>query len=116
MSDWFHIKLLLTQFSGLSRDALHVLLGVGAQIAVAALPRMSLARIWPWLAVFGGALANEYYDLAHEAWPDPAQQRMESVKDVIVTMAIPTVLLLAARYAPRLFIGRTRPTPSSVDA
>lgn len=113
MSDWYHLKLLLVDLSGLSRDALHIMLGVAVQLAIAALPRQSLARVWPWLAVLFGALGNEYHDLHFEIWPDLPAQHMESVKDVIATMAIPTVLLLAARFAPRLIVGLPRTTASA---
>jgi hypothetical protein len=113
MTDWFHFKLLLIDHSGLSRDALHICLGVLVQLAVAALPRQSFARLWPWLAVLVTAMGNEWYDLNYETWPDRNEQRLESVKDLIATMAIPTMLLFIARFAPQLFTGRGSPPPAS---
>lgn len=109
MDDWFDVKALVEQLSGVSRDALHIYLGVAVQLFVAALPRQSLARGWPWLAALVAASANEWYDLHFATWPDVTQQRMESVKDMLTTLAIPTVLLLIARFAPALFRERAPP-------
>lgn len=106
--EWFDLKVILIQFSGLSRDALHVLLGVSAQVLVASVPGQSLARFWPWLAVLAGALLNEWYDLNYETWPEIDLQYAESIKDVTVTMALPTLLLLLARFAPRVWGDRGR--------
>lgn len=106
MIDWFHLKLFITQMSGFDRDTLHIFAGVLVQLCVAALPRQSLARPWPWLAVLAVALANEWYDLHHEVWPELARQRMESIKDMLSTMAIPTMLAMIARFAPAVMVGR----------
>lgn len=106
--NWYEWKLLILEESGLSRDALHILLGVAAQILFAALLRRSLASPLPWLAVLIAEAANEYFDLTGDSfthkkiWPD-------SLVDVFVTMAIPTALLLLARYVPSMFARPQRP-------
>lgn len=99
--DWYHVKMVALELTGVSRDALHVFAGVGGQIAAALLLRRTLSSPLPWLIVLGAEVANEAFDLTHESWPDRPMWP-GSVKDILVTMLIPTVLLLLARYAPRL--------------
>ena len=100
--DWYSIKMLAAEQTALSRDALHILVGVAVQITVALVIRRSLAHPIPWLAVLIGELANEYYDLAREEWTDRAMWP-GSVRDLLVTMAVPTALLLLTWIAPGLF-------------
>lgn len=105
--DWNALKDLAADSSGLSKDALHIVAGVAGQLLVAAVLRRSVASPWPWLAVLAGELANEYYDLHREIWTDKPMWP-ESLKDVLVTMAVPTLLLIAARYAPSLLQSSPR--------
>jgi len=102
--DWYSIKLLVVEQTALSRDALHILFGAAGQILVAFVIRRSLAHPVPWLAVLIGQCANEFYDLAREEWSDRAMWP-GSVRDLLVTMAIPTALLLLTRFAPGLFVS-----------
>jgi hypothetical protein len=113
--DWYQVKESVEAFTGLDMDALHVHVGVLAQIAVALALRRSLASPWPWLIVLAAAIANEYYDLAYETWPDPERERqlMEGVRDIWNTMLLPTVLLILCRFAPHLFV---RPAPAETSA
>lgn len=100
--DWYHVKLVALEATNLSRDALHIFGGVGGQIAAAVLLRRTLASPLPWLAVLVVELANEWFDLTYETWRDRPMWP-GSVHDVWVTMLVPTMLLLLARYAPALF-------------
>ena len=100
--DWYSLKLLLADQSGLSRDALHILAGFAGQVLVALVIRRSLASPLPWLAVLIGEAANEYYDLNREIWTDRAIWP-GSLRDLLVTMALPTALLLLTRFVPGLF-------------
>lgn len=104
--DWYQIKESVELFTGLDMDALHVHVGVLAQIGVALVLRRSLASPWPWLIVLAAALANEAYDLAYETWPDPerARQFEEGIRDVWNTMLLPTLLMILCRFAPQLFV------------
>jgi hypothetical protein len=106
--DWFELKHMLSLLSGLHMDALHVHVGVLAQLAAAAMLRRSLASPWPWLALLIALCANEWFDLAYETWPDRDEQWAESIEDLWNTMLLPTVLLLLARFAPGL-LGRAEP-------
>ena len=100
--DWYSAKMLVVEQTALSRDALHIFFGLAGQVLVALVIRRSLAHPVPWLAVLLFELANEAYDLAREEWSDRVMWP-GSVRDLLVTMAVPTVLLLLTRVAPGLF-------------
>lgn len=104
--EWFQLKTLVEHAISFSDDALHIFAGVLVQIAVAALLRRSLASWWPWVAALALELGNEWVDLAIERWPVPAEQYGEGIRDIILTMAMPTLLLLIARVRPRWLTGR----------
>jgi hypothetical protein len=111
--DWHHLKQWLSAISGLDMDSLHVHAGVLCQIAVALLLGRRLSSRLPWLAVAAVVLANEAYDFTYEVWPDRWQQLGESVRDTWNTLLLPTVLLLVARYLPRLFREPEAAAPAS---
>ena len=104
MIEWYRLKLSVSHATSLSMDALHLLLGVVAMLLFARLIRRSIADIRPWLAVLVFELLNEWSDLRFEQWPDPAKQYGEGAKDILLTMLVPTALLLIARYRPRLLV------------
>jgi diacylglycerol kinase len=100
--DWYQVKLFLEHASGFSMDALHVIVGVVVQFAIALLFRTSVARPLPLLAVLVLELVNEASDFRVEIWPQPGMQFGESAKDVLLTMALPTLIFLVVRYRPKL--------------
>ena len=102
---WNDAKTFIEHMIGFSHDALHVLVGVCLQLLFAALHRISAGSIRPWLMVLTLEMANEWSDLYTEAWPQHAMQWGESAKDVLLTKALPTLLLLLARCRPRLLTG-----------
>ncbi len=104
--EWFQLKTFVEHAISFSDDALHIFAGVLVQLAVAALLRRSLASWWPWVAALALELGNEWVDLAIERWPVPAEQYGEGMRDIILTMAVPTLLLLIARLRPRWLTGR----------
>ena len=53
--------------------------------------------------MLGLELINEASDFTVEIWPLPAMQFGESAKDVVMTMFVPTVLFVVARYRSQLF-------------
>jgi hypothetical protein len=89
--------------SAVSSDALHVLVGTLVWILAAIILRRNLSTLIPWTLVLGLTLSNEVVDLWIERWPDLAMQYGESAKDIVLTMTLPTVLLLLARTQPGLF-------------
>lgn len=104
--DWHHFKDWTEHASGLDMDAIHVHAGVLIQIASALVLRKRLASPWPWLVVLGAEFANEVYDYNYEVWPDRDIQFAEGLRDMWNTMVLPTLLMLLARFAPWLFVGR----------
>jgi hypothetical protein len=103
--DWHHLKEWAEHASGLNMDALHVYAGCFLQLGSALIMRRSLRSLWPWLVVLGVEFANEVNDYNYEVWPDRSIQLAEGVRDMWNTMALPTLLLLLARFAPRLLTG-----------
>jgi hypothetical protein len=103
MTAWYQVKLLLEHATGVSMDALHILVGVLAQLLFAALVRVQLRSWLPWIFVLILALLNEASDFWVERWPEPAMQFGESLKDVALTMLVPTMLMLALRIRPAMF-------------
>jgi hypothetical protein len=92
------LKVDIIAVTHLSKDALHVYLGLIVWLLAAALWRKSIATLRPWLVVFLVALGVECFDVL-DAWRSFGQWRVRaSVHDVINTMFWPTVLALLARH------------------
>ena len=100
--DWYQVKLFLQHASGVSMDALHVIAGTGLLFAAALLLRKSVAQTLPLVIVLLIAVANEASDFRAEIWPHLAMQAGEAAKDIVLTMIVPVVIFLAARYRPAL--------------
>ena len=96
-SDWHEIKTFIERSAFVSTDSLHVIAGVLLQLLFAMVLRRPMSKWLPWLLVFAALLFNEAVDLWVEQWPSLAEQLGESAKDVLLTMFLPTVLMLAAR-------------------
>lgn len=108
--DWYSLKLLVVEQTGLSRDALHILVGFGGQLLVALLIRRPLSHPFPWFAVLVCELGNEAYDLLRETyWHEPMWPG--SVRDVTATMVLPTALLLLSRFTPGILADYRRSSP-----
>jgi hypothetical protein len=109
MTVWHQVKVFLEHAIGVSNDALHVILGVAVQLTAALVLRRPIGSASPLAVVFAFTLANEAVDLWTERWPDPGMQYGESAKDVILTMLLPSIFMLAARLRPRLFREQALP-------
>lgn len=110
LGQWWHpIKMGMEHSFGFSPDALHVLVGVGLQLVLAKLLDASVARTFPLLGVLAMELLNEWSDLSFEIWPNRTMQWGESAKDVFLTMALPTVLLIVSRRWPEILRGSRGP-------
>ena len=105
--DWYQLKLFAEHSTCVSMDALHVVLGVVLQLLFALLFRSSLARPLPLVAVLLLELVNEANDLRIETWPNAGMQFGEGVKDVVLTMFLPTLIFLVARRRPKLLVQRS---------
>jgi hypothetical protein len=101
------LKTDLSQFLHLSKDALHVHLGLLVMLLVVIVLRKSPASLVPWLCVLGFELVNEVLDLLH--WHNGRLQfsLLGGLKDIVNTMLWPTIILLLARYTGVLRRTRT---------
>lgn len=112
---WEAFKLFIERSSGITNDAVHILLGTFAFFVFAVLSRKPVSSFIPWVAVLFLELLNEWHDLRAEQWPSLAMQLGEGTKDIILTMAMPTLLLLLARYAPQIFEQPVPAVPAPID-
>lgn len=102
---WLQFKDMLSEWSGLSEDALHIYAAVLIQLVAAAALRSSLARALPWLCVLAVLLMNEALDLYLPGQPIERWQIDGGILDLWNTLLMPTILLLTARFFPRLVAG-----------
>lgn len=91
------LKTQLAEFLGISKDALHIHLGLAIFFALVVVLRRSPASILPWLGVLALQLANEALDLWHNGISAP--ELIGSLRDVVGTMLWPTAVLIAFRIA-----------------
>ena len=96
------IKLAIMSGTGLTRDALHIHLGLAAMVLAALLFRRSLRSLLPWFVALAACLLVEAADLRDDIATYGYLRWGASAHDLLNTMLWPTVLLLVARYT-RLF-------------
>lgn len=107
-SRWHETKLFIEHMTTVSHDTLHLMAGLLISLVVATVIRRPITSWLPWAVTFAIILFNEGVDLWVEIWPDHAMQLGEGAKDIVITMAIPTLLALAVRLNPKLFRGGRR--------
>ena len=99
--DWQHIKDVIALWTGLERDALHIYAALLAQVGSALVLRRNLGHWAPWVFVLALAVGNELLDMYGDGLVE--QWEIDSgLHDLWNTMLLPTLLLLLARFAPRL--------------
>lgn len=103
--EWYQIKEFIAHTTSVSMDALHVVIGIIGFLIAARVLRLSITDGRPWMILLAIEMLNEGNDLRVEQWPELAAQFGEGAKDVILTMFIPTLLLVVARSCPKLFAG-----------
>lgn len=111
MESWHQGKLFIEHSLSFSHDSIHILAGVLIWLAAGLLVKRPLSSWRPWLCVLVLILWNETVDLTLEVWPDAGWQYGESLKDLLLTMSVPTLLMVATRLRPDLFrggVGRRR--------
>jgi hypothetical protein len=112
--DWVQFKDYLSEITDLDQDALHVYAAVLIQLFAALVLRRSLAHPLPWLCVLVSLLLNEAVDLGRTEGAVQQWQVLGGLRDMLNTMALPTILLLLARYAPALLTARAAaPVPGN---
>jgi hypothetical protein len=108
MTSWHQGKLFIEHSLNVSHQSLHIFIGLLLWLAFGLVLRRPVTSWWPWLSLFAVILFNETVDLWIEQWPDPGQQYGEGAKDMLLTLAVPTIVMLAARARPDLFDGSVR--------
>jgi hypothetical protein len=103
MSSWHQSKLFVEHALTVGHDGLHILVGLIIWVIIGLVTRSSLAGWRAWLGVLAIILWNEAVDLWVERWPDPGQQYGEGLKDLLLTLSAPTIVMAAARLRPGLF-------------
>lgn len=98
MSFFQDAKLVLVQATDLSKDALHVYVGLGVMLLVAVLLRRPLRDWRPLAAVTLAAVAGEIWDVIDTLSHGGTPRWSLNWKDVWNTMLWPTVLFLMARF------------------
>lgn len=92
-------KTALSDLLHLSKDALHIHIGIAIYVLAALVTRRSLASWLPWLVLLAFELANESIDLLTDFRHGGIGigSLLASAKDIANTMVWPTLLLLAVR-------------------
>jgi uncharacterized membrane protein YqgA involved in biofilm formation len=99
MSTFQGFKHEIVQFAALSKDALHIYVGLAAFLLAAAVARKGLKSVFPLLAVVVIAVAGELLD-ARDDFRNLGRWRIgASLHDLLNTILWPLVLWLLARYS-----------------
>jgi hypothetical protein len=109
-ANWEHWKHGVEALFWYQADSLHVVCGVLLTIFFALVTRKSLASFVPWTLLVLASSVNEGIDIwfTHDV--------AESVKDTVLTILAPTILLVSARWFPSLYTGyNPAPGVSAID-
>ncbi len=98
MSALQQAKLLALEMTGLSKDALHVHVGLLVFFGSALLLRSSLAKPRPWLVAALVTIVGELWDLGDNLLGGSPMLIAEHWHDVWNTMLWPTAILLLANW------------------
>lgn len=99
------IKLAIVAATGLSKDALHIYVGLAVFLAMATVLRKPLRSIVPWLVVVAIAIAGEVLDMRDDVASLGYWRWSASLHDMLNTIFWPTVLFLLAKFD--IFFGAT---------
>lgn len=91
-------KIAVIGFTGLSKDALHIYVGLLVFFVSAAVLRKSLRSPLPWLAALFVACLGEAVDLFDDHRLGHVSHLAANAQDILNTVAWPTVLFLLARF------------------
>jgi hypothetical protein len=92
-------KLWFQDLVGLSKDALHVYVGLTVLLLMALIFRLPLRDVRPLAAVFLVAIAGEILDLVERLHPEADPYLQSNWHDLWNTMFWPTMLFLLARWS-----------------
>lgn len=114
---WIEFKLLIVNFTGLERDALHIYGALAIQCVAAFALRKSLSSLWPWMIVLFFALLNEWLDndqITNLSTLSKAASE-ESYKDMCNTMLTPTMLMLLSRFFPFVLVQQSQDISPQIE-
>lgn len=94
------LKITVMSLTGLSKDALHVYVGLIVFLGAALILRRPAGSPLPWLAAFVAALLGEVVDARGDLTSLGYWRWLDSMRDVVNTIFWPTLLVLAARLTP----------------
>jgi hypothetical protein len=86
-----------------SQEAIHVVAAVVILFVAAAALRKPVSSLWPWMVLLLLASLNALGGLGMGQGPQPGVDYGEAARDLLLTMAVPTFLMLSVRWAPGLF-------------
>jgi hypothetical protein len=92
------IKLAIVAATGLSKDALHIYVGLAVFLAAAVVLRKPLRSIVPWLVIVAMAIAGEVLDMRDDVASLGYWRWGASLHDIINTIFWPTVLFLIPKF------------------
>jgi len=105
------VKMWLVETLHLAKDALHIYVALIVFFGACLLFRWKASQWKPWLCVLAAALVGEVWDLTDTYLTQELFDFEASVKDILNTMLVPTLLMVLARYTmvfgkPRSGAGR----------
>jgi hypothetical protein len=104
---WIAFKALAASWVGLDRDALHLAGSILAILFVALITRRPLSSTRPWLLLFALVVVDEIASAALDG--TLGRETFDaSWRDVVLVMAIPTILLVLTRFVPALMAEENR--------
>lgn len=101
------IKLAIVAATGLSKDALHIYVGLAAFLIAAVVSKRPLSSLRPWGVVLLVATAGEFVDMRDDFSSFGCWRWSASLHDILNTIAWPTVFLVLARNT-RIFDAREK--------
>ena len=107
-ASWHEGKLFLENLLAICHDTMHLIAGVGIWLFIAVVSRRPLRASLPLICTAVIAVLNEAVDLWVERWPSLGHQLGESARDILATIAIPALFVLAVRLRPSLLDGLSR--------
>ena len=97
---------------GLPDPALHALIGAAIYLGSAAILRLPLRSWYPWLIALGAQSINEAADVALDVLRGDVFRWRGSLLDTAVTLALPTIIVLASGWRHRSIEARATFSPS----
>lgn len=105
MSPLQSAKWMLVEHLNLSKDSLHIYVGMSLFLGSALVLGWSLKSWRPWMLVLVAALIGEAWDLRDSLAYGTRIHLLANLKDILNTILWPTVLMLLARHTKALKRG-----------